>query len=136
MRDWKRRLKAGKSLVSHWGKQAGFFVRSSVKRIVPKRAITWSRALMQRVFGKKAVSAMEDILVIDDRRRAFLKYALFGGAVFMAGKYMNPLVNLLRGDTVISEQNFQNFKITETGRQLLVTDDEGDELLIIDKEGF
>ena len=54
----------------------------------------------------------------------------------MAGKYMNPLINLLRGDTVISEQTFQNFKVTETGRQLRVTDDEGDELLVIDKEEF
>ncbi len=91
--------------------------------------------LAKRVTGKSGVS-MDDILVIDDRRRAFLKYALFGGAVFMAGKYMNPLVNLLRGDTVLSEQTFQNFKVTETGRQLRVTDDEGDELLVIDKEEF
>lgn len=135
MRDWKRRLKAGKSLVSHTGKRVCLSVRSAVKRAAPKRMVAWCRMLAKRVTGKSGVS-MDDILVIDDRRRAFLKYALFGGAVFMAGKYMNPLVNLLRGDTVISEQTFQNFKVTETGRQLRVTDDEGDELLVIDKEEF
>ena len=128
-------MKSGKSLVSHTGKRVCFSVRSAVKRAAPKRVVAWCRMLAKRVTGKSGVS-MDDILVIDDRRRAFLKYALFGGAVFMAGKYMNPLVNLLRGDTVLSEQTFQNFKVTETGRQLRVTDDEGDELLVIDKEEF
>lgn len=128
-------MKVGKSLVSHTGKRVCLSVRSVVKRAAPKRVVAWCRMLAKRVTGKSSVS-MDDILVIDDRRRAFLKYALFGGAVFMAGKYMNPLVNLLRGDTVISEQTFQNFKVTETGRQLRVTDDEGDELLVIDKEEF
>ncbi|MBP9751993.1 MAG: hypothetical protein KBD19_03995 [Candidatus Moranbacteria bacterium] len=73
---------------------------------------------------------------VDSRRRAFLKYAVFGGAVFVAGKYVSPLVNLIRGDTVLSEKTFENFKITETGRQLLVTDDDGSEILTIDKESF
>lgn len=128
-------MSRGKSLVSHLGKRVCLSVRTAVKHAAPKRAVVWSRSLAKRVFGKRS-GAIEDILVIDDRRRAFLKYALFGGVVFMAGKYMNPLINLLRGDTVISEQTFQNFKVTETGRQLRVTDDEGDELLVIDKEEF
>lgn len=72
----------------------------------------------------------------DARRRAFLKYAVFGGAIFLLGKYLTPILNMFRGDTVLSEKTFQNFKITETGRQLRVTDDEGGELLVIDKEGF
>lgn len=72
----------------------------------------------------------------DARRRAFLKYAAFGGTLFLAGKYVNPLVNALRGDTVIDEKVFRNFTLTETGKQLRVTDDEGSEILTIDKEGF
>lgn len=75
-------------------------------------------------------------ITIDEKRRAFLKYAAFGTAVFLAGKYINPLINAIRGDTVISEKIFENFKITETGKKLLVTDDEGDEILTIDKESF
>ncbi len=73
---------------------------------------------------------------IDEQRRTFLKYALFGGVVFLAGKYMNPLINLLQGDAVLSEKTFQNFKITETGKQLQVTDDDGNDVLIIDKDGY
>ncbi len=76
------------------------------------------------------------MLDIDASRRTFLKYALFGSAVFVAGKYVNPIVNLIRGDTVLSEKTFENFKVTETGRRLLVTDDDGSEVLIIDKESF
>lgn len=72
----------------------------------------------------------------DVKRRAFLKYALFGGTLFLAGKYLTPLINTLRGDEVLSEKTFQNFKLTETGKELLVTDDDGNEILTIDKEGF
>lgn len=77
-----------------------------------------------------------EIAEIDERRRAFLKYAAFGGAVLFAGRYISPIVNALRGDTVLSEKTFENFKITETGRQLRVTDDDGGEVLTIDKESF
>lgn len=76
------------------------------------------------------------LIDIDAKRRTFLKYALFGGAVFVAGKYVNPIVNMLRGDTILSEKTFESFRITETGRALRVMDDEGSELLVIDKEGF
>jgi hypothetical protein len=72
----------------------------------------------------------------DVKRRAFLKYTLFGGVVFLAGKYVNPLINMIHGDTVLSEKTFNNFKMTETGKQLQITDDEGSEILTIDKEGF
>jgi hypothetical protein len=73
---------------------------------------------------------------LDAKRRAFLKYAAFGGTLFLAGKYLNPIINTLRGDTVIDEKVFRNFTLTETGKQLRVTDDEGGEILTIDKEGF
>jgi len=90
------------------------------------------------VSAKKKEIRGEDVemIEIDASRRTFLKYAFFGGAVLVAGKYINPLVNLIRGDTVLSERTFENFKITETGRKLLVTDDDGSEILTIDKESF
>lgn len=122
MRDFKATSKKRKFPISlNFGK---FFVslKSSVKRIVGK----------MRLRERNAVKT-EDV---DSRRRAFLKYAVFGGAVFVAGKYVSPLVNLIRGDTVLSEKTFENFKITETGRRLLVTDDDGSEILTIDKESF
>ena len=78
--------------------------------------------------------SMDDAL--DMRRRNFIKLTVFGGAVFLAGKYFGPFVNMLRGDTVINETLFSNFKVTETGKELRVTDDEGEEFLIIEKENF
>lgn len=72
----------------------------------------------------------------DAHRRAFLKYAVFGGTLFLVGKYIGPLINTLKGDTVVDEKVFRNFTITETGKQLSITDDGGDEVLTIDKESF
>ncbi len=122
MRDFKATSKKRKFPISlNFGR---FFVslKSSVKRIFGKMR-----------FHDRKPAKTEDV---DSRRRAFLKYAVFGGAVFVAGKYVSPLVNLIRGDTVLSEKTFENFKITETGRRLLVTDDDGSEILTIDKESF
>lgn len=73
-------------------------------------------------------------VTFDMKRRAFVRYTLFGGAVFLVGKYLSPAIDMFRGDTVIDEKVFNNFKITETGKQLRVTDDSGEELLTIDKE--
>ncbi len=73
---------------------------------------------------------------LDIRRRNFIKLTVFGGAIFLVGRYFGPFVNMLRGDTVINETLFSNFKVTETGKELRVTDDEGEEFLIIEKENF
>lgn len=73
---------------------------------------------------------------VDVGRRTFLKYAVFGGVVFLAGKYFGPFMNMMHGDTVLNEKTFNNFKITETGKQIQVIDDDGDEILVIDKEGY
>lgn len=96
------------------------------------------RALFQSV-PKGRVSGMrrpQSDRPLDTKRRAFLKYAVFGGVVFLTGKYFGPLLDTLRGDTVLSEKTFDNFKMVETGRQLQITDDDGNEILTIDKEGF
>lgn len=114
-------LKGSVGPLLRWRKQALSSVRAVFSRFTTKR----------RPGRSHAVSPL-----LDDRRRAFLKYAAFGGALFVAGKYIDPLVNTLRGDTVLSEKTFDNFKVTETGKQLLVTDDDGAEVLTIDKESF
>ncbi len=95
------------------------------------------RALFQSIRKKNVrVRSRQNDEPIDTKRRAFLKYAAFGGVVFLTGKYFGPLMNTLRGDTVLSEKTFDNFKMVETGRQLQITDDDGNEILTIDKEGF
>ena len=88
---------------------------------------------------KKKLITIKDSLsleYVDVRRRRFIKLAAFGGLAFLAGKYIGPFVNMIQGDTVINEKVFENFTFTETGKQMKVTDNEGGELLIIDKESF
>ncbi len=132
----KEAVRSSKRFFSDTRKESGrvfsFFCRR-IKRFFGssrKAALDVEESLEKAVQGKNA------ILPLNARRRAFLKYAVFGGAVFLLGKYLNPLMNMFRGETVLSEKTFENFKITETGKQLRVTDDEGGELLVIDKEGF
>lgn len=129
------------ALVSKKWKQARFVAGAAAGVLVSRfsgnrfadRAFSFFGVILRK---KRVHGASVEVADIDDRRRAFLKYAFLGGAVFLAGKYVTPLVNLLRGDTVLSEKTFQNFTVTETGKQLKVTDDDGAELLIIDKESF
>lgn len=141
MRDVKSKLKKAKALVSRKWRQARFVVGATlgvaVSRLSGNRFLARTFSFLGFAVKKKEVRGEEvELLEIDASRRAFLKYAAFGGAVLVVGKYIDPVVNMLRGDTVLSEKTFQNFKITETGRQLLVTDDDGEEILTIDKESF
>lgn len=95
------------------------------------------RVLFQNVRKRNVrVRSSQNNGLIDVKRRAFLKYAVFGGVVFFVGKYFGPLMNTLRGDTVLSEKTFDNFKMVETGKQLQISDDDGNEILTIEKEGF
>lgn len=95
------------------------------------------RALFQSMRKRNVrVRSSQNDGPIDAKRRAFLKYAVFGGAVFLAGKYFGPLMNTMRGDTVLSEKTFDNFKMVETGKQLQISDDDGNEILTIEKESF
>lgn len=103
---------------------------------IPARAFERVLPIFRKLDIRAAHRAGMPVEEFDAKRRAFLKYALFGGGLFLAGKYLNPLINTLRGDTVIDEKVFRNFTLTETGKQLRVTDDGGDEILTIDKESF
>lgn len=141
MRDLKKKSAQLARLVSQgWERgvfalnaAAGSAVAQFSKNRFAARILSFSGIVLHK---KTMHGSVVRVAEIDDRRRTFLKYAFFGGAVFLAGKYVNPFINLLRGDTVLSEKTFQNFRVTETGKQLKVTDDEGLELLIIDKESF
>lgn len=95
---------------------------------------TLFRNIQKRRIGSRRSSQSDAPL--DSKRRAFLKYAIFGGGVFLVGKYFGPLMNTLRGDTVLSEKTFDNFKMVETGKQLQISDDDGNEILTIEKESF
>lgn len=141
MRDGKMKLKKARALVSKKWRQARFVTGATLGVAVSRLS---GNRLLARVFSFLGITVKrreihgEEVAMIDldARRRAFLKYAVFGGAVLVVGKYIDPVINMLRGDTVLSERTFRNFKITETGRQLLVTDDDGGEILTIDKESF
>jgi len=141
MRDWKTKLKTARLLVSRQWKRGCFLVSvfsgTAVFRLSERKEIAKVLSAIGLSTKKKSIRGEEvDMIEIDASRRAFLKYAFFGGAVLVVGKYINPAINLIRGDTILSEKTFENFKITETGRQLLVTDDDGGEILTIDKESF
>lgn len=136
MRDFKLKMRGKPSWIArHFARTRSFFGRVR-KHLVENPAAAALRSRFRRGESRVAHAVGVPVAEFDARRRAFLKYAFFGGAVLVAGKYINPLVNLIRGDTVLSERTFENFKITETGRRLLVTDDDGGEILTIDKESF
>lgn len=117
--------------VFHWGKTATVNINTYFYTLVLGSKKQW-KAWSSKIFRSKKLTPVH----LDDKRRAFLKYALFGGGLFLVGKYMNPIINTIQGDAVVDEKVFRNFTLTETGRQLQVTDDEGNEILTIDKEGF
>ena len=67
-------------------------------------------------------------------RRNFLKLAAFGGVAFVAGKFFSPFLNIVKKDKVVKETLFNNYKITETESQFKLTDKQGDEIIIVDKD--
>lgn len=79
---------------------------------------------------------MSQEIVTNPRRRLLIKLAVFGGLAFVAGKFFEPLKNMIEGDRIIDEKVFNNFKVTETGRQLKIADTNGDDIVIFDKDTF
>ncbi|MDO8493158.1 MAG: twin-arginine translocation signal domain-containing protein [bacterium] len=71
-----------------------------------------------------------ELLNID--RRRFLKILAMGGGVLAIGK----IYNFFTQNRIISETDFKNFKMVETGKELKFSDEEGAEILIIDKDGI
>ncbi|MFZ3043827.1 MAG: hypothetical protein WA058_01830 [Minisyncoccia bacterium] len=69
-------------------------------------------------------------------RRNLLKLFAVGGGAFLVGKFMDPVINLISGDRVISMRDFQNFRLVESGREIKVLDKDGGEILIVDKDAI
>ena len=67
-------------------------------------------------------------------RRNILKLAAIGGGLLAAGKFLD--VVLSPKDPVLGTKEFENFKITESKKQISFADKSGDEILVIDKDGF
>ena len=74
------------------------------------------------------------------RRRKFVKIAALGSVAFLAGKFFGPHMNVIKDsgvvDSVVDEKILGNFKIIETDQQLNILDKKGNEILVIDKDGF
>ncbi len=69
------------------------------------------------------------------RRRLLLKLGFFGAAAFALGKIFGPSVPFL-SERAVSSKDFKNFRIVETSKELRLFNKTGDEIVIVDKEGF
>jgi len=74
--------------------------------------------------------------IFDKYRRTFLTVAGTGVIAFILGKIFGPSVNLFSKDHVISEKEFQNFRVVNTKEEMRLYDKQGDEIIIIEKEGL
>jgi hypothetical protein len=75
---------------------------------------------------------------INKNRRTFLTIGITGAAAFVIGKVFGPYLDAFvkPGDKVIDRKDFQNFSLIETNDEMLLTDKEGNDIFIIDKESF
>lgn len=73
---------------------------------------------------------------ISHDRRNFLKFIFIAVTAFVLGKLFNPLKNLVMGEKVIEEVDFQNFKYRETTKSFSFMDKEGDPIIIVEKDDF
>ncbi len=69
------------------------------------------------------------------RRRLLLKLGFFGAAAFALGKIFGPDIPLF-SERVVSSKDFKNFRVVETTKELRLFNNVGDEIVVIDKEGF
>lgn len=69
---------------------------------------------------------------VNKNRRIFLALGATGLVTFIFGKLFG---DFLERD-IVSKAQFKNFTLTETGSEIKLTDNKGDEIFIIDKESF
>jgi len=70
---------------------------------------------------------------VNKNRRKFIKFALIGGGVLLAGKIFGPkLLDVLSPSPKV-EKDFVNFKVSEDKSGLKISDKSGEEIFIIDK---
>lgn len=79
--------------------------------------------------------AQEESIPVESKRRALLKYVLFGGGFFMLGKIFGPSISMFSSSSEFSSTtDFQNFRVVESGKELQFFDKMGNEILTLDKE--
>lgn len=75
---------------------------------------------------------------IDNKRRNFLKWLLFGVGAFVAfvlGKVFGPSVSFSPKPQKIGDETiFKNFRMVETDKEIRMYNRTGDEIFIIEKE--
>jgi len=69
-------------------------------------------------------------------RRNFLIVAGTGIVGFILGKIFGPSISLFSKDHVVSEEEFQNFRVVNTKEEMRLYDKQGDEIIVIEKEGL
>jgi len=76
--------------------------------------------------------------VENPKRRLMLTFGLTGIVAFFAGKMFGDTASLFQSTTKapVNKTEFSNFVFTETGREMVLSDKEGDPIFIIDKESF
>jgi len=83
---------------------------------------------------EKAEATPASVALAKSKRRTFLKYALLGGGVFVAGKVLGPSITFF-GDSFDFGKvvNFENFRVVEKNGILSFFDRFGNEILVLDK---
>lgn len=85
--------------------------------------------------GKQAQANKEPS---NKKRRALLKIGLTGVAAFALGKIVGPRIDDLihPEDKIIDRKDFASFSLIETNGEMKLSDKEGNEIFVIDKESF
>lgn len=98
-----------------------------------RRVRVTARALWR--LAVPAARAVEARLPESPRRRAILKYSVFGGGAFLAGKVLGPGINLFGGADFDGKMvDFKNFRVVESSKGLAFYDKWGNEILMLEKD--
>lgn len=86
--------------------------------------------------AKESVQRTEekDELVANGRRRTFLIAGATGVGAFVLGKIFGPSINFF--SPMQSVADFKNFRIVDSDEEMRLYDKLGNEIVIIEKEGF
>lgn len=83
------------------------------------------------------VKEMPDKATLFNRQRRTLLIAASSGVIaFILGKIFGPSINWFSEDYPLSEKSFENFRVVDTKKELKLYDRGGNEVIIIEKEGF
>ncbi len=75
-------------------------------------------------------------LVHNKKRRQMLTVVGVGLFSFVLGKVIGPKIQLFSQDYPITKKEFKNFRVVETNKEMKLYTREGEEILIVEKEGF